>query len=70
MTGRLIIRKIMHTRGADAATTRSRACIIFQIIKWSGVNYSAYTMVATPQHIDQIYFKAFVCFLYLNRYCE
>ncbi len=37
----------------------------------STVNYSAYTSVATPQHIDQmIYFKAFVQFFYLNHYCE
>ncbi len=36
-----------------------------------GVNYSAYTKIATPQHIDRmIYFKGFVQFLYLNRYCE
>ncbi len=43
----------MHTRGGDAVTTRS------------GVNYSTYTTVATPQDIDQmIYFKAFVRFLY------
>ncbi len=48
-----------------------RVCIIFQIIQRTEVNYSAYTMVATPQDIDQmIYFKAFVQFFYLNRYCE
>ncbi len=44
----------MHTQGADVAATQSRVCIIFLIIEWSGVNYSAYTMVITPQHIDQI----------------
>ncbi len=46
----------MHTRGGDAATTRS------------GVNYSAYTTVATPQDIDQmIYFKASVQFFYIYK---
>ncbi len=31
------------------------------------VNYSAYTLVATPQDIDQMtYFKAIVRFLYFN----
>ncbi len=35
------------------------------------VNYSGYTLVATPQDVNQmIYFKAFVRFFYLNRYCE
>ncbi len=34
-----------------------RVCIIFLIIQRTEVNYSAYTMVATPQDIDQmIYF--------------
>ncbi len=60
----------MHTRGGDVATTRKRS-IIFLIIQHPEVNYSAYTTVATPQDIDQmIYFKAFVRFFYLNRYCE
>ncbi len=75
--GRLIIRKIMHTRGGDAVAKRSgvavtpRVCIIFLIIQQTEVNYSAYTTVATPQDIDQmIYFKAFFRFFYLNRYCE
>ncbi len=59
----------MHTRGGDAATTQSE--IIFLIIQRPGVNYSAYTTVTTPQDIYQmIYFKGFVWFLYLNRYCE
>ncbi len=44
---------------------------MFLIIQWTGVNYSAYTSVATPQDIDQmIYFKAFVQFFYFNRYYE
>ncbi len=48
-----------------------RVCIIFLMIQWTEVNYSAYTTVATPQDIDQmIYFKASVRFFYLNRYCE
>ncbi len=48
-----------------------RVCIIVLIIQRPVVNYSAYTTVATPQDIDQIiYFKAFVRFFYLNRYCE
>ncbi len=48
-----------------------RLCIIFLIIQRTEVNYSAYTTVATPQDIDQMmYFKAFVRFFYLNRYCE
>ncbi len=43
----------------------------FLIIQRTEVNYSAYTTVATPQDTDQmIYFKAFVWFFYLNRYCE
>ncbi len=77
MTGRWSIRKIMHTRGGDAVTTRSgvavtpRVCIIFLIIQRTEVNYSAYTTVATPQDIDQmIYFKAFVRFFYLNHYWD
>ncbi len=72
-----IIRKIMHTRGGDAVTTRSGVavtppvCMFFLIIQRTEVNYSAYTTVATPQDIDQmIYFKAFVHFFYLNSYCE
>ncbi len=67
----------MHTRGGDVVTTWSgvavtpQVCIIFLIIQQTEVNYSAYTTVATPQDIDQmIYFKAFVWFFYLNRYCE
>ncbi len=62
----------MHTRGGDSRRgVTPRVCIIFLIIQWPGVNYSAYTTVATPQDIDQtIYFKVFVWFLYLNRYCE
>ncbi len=36
----------MHTRAGDAAM-KPRGCIIFIIIQRSGVNYSAYTMVAT-----------------------
>ncbi len=48
-----------------------RVCIIFIIIQRSGVNYSAYTKVATPQHANQIiYFEGFVQFFHLNRYCE
>ncbi len=44
-----------------------RVCIIFLIIQRLVVDYSAYTLVATPQDIDQmIYFKAFVWFFYLN----
>ncbi len=59
----------MRTRRKVAVTPR--VCIIFLIIQWSGVNYSDYTMVATPQHIDQmIYFRGFVQFLFLNHYCE
>ncbi len=76
MTGRWIIRTTMHTWGGDAVTARSgvadtpRVCIIFLIIQRLGVNYSAYTTVATLQDIDQIiYFKAFVRFFYLNRNC-
>ncbi len=52
--GHLIITKIMHTRGGVAVTTQCgvadtpRMCIIFIIIKWPIVNYSAYTTVATP----------------------
>ncbi len=43
----------------------------FLIIQRTEVNYSAYTTVATPQDTDQmIYFKAFVRFFSLNRYCE
>ncbi len=54
-----ILEKIMHTRGGDAVTTRS------------GVNYSAYTIIATLQDIVQmIYFKVFVWFFYFIRYCE
>ncbi len=50
---------------------RSRREVIFLIIQRFGVNYSAYTTLATPQHIDQIiYFKGFVRFFYLNLYCE
>ncbi len=67
----------MHTLGGDADMTQSgvavtpRACIIFLIIQHNEVNYSAYTTVATPPDINQmIYFKAFVRFFYLNRYCE
>ncbi len=46
----------MRTRREVAVTPR--VCIIFLIIQWSGVNYSDYTTVATPQHIDQmIYFR-------------
>ncbi len=58
----------MQTR--REAAVKPRVCIIFsnQLL---GDNYSAYTTVATPQDIDQmIYFKAFVWFFYLNRYCE
>ncbi len=41
--------------------------IIFLIIKQLGVNYSAYTTVATLQDIDQmIYFKSFVRFFYFK----
>ncbi len=76
MTGHWIIRTTMHTRGGDAFTTRigvavtPRVCIIFLIIQRLGVNYSAYTTVATLQDIDQIiYFKAFIRFFYLNRNC-
>ncbi len=59
----------MHTRGGDAVT--SIISIIFLIIQQLGVNYFSYTTVATPQDIDQIiYFKGFVQFLYLNRFCE
>ncbi len=40
-----------------------RVCIVCLIFQQLGVNYSAYTAVATPQDIDQmIYFKAFVRF--------
>ncbi len=67
----------MHTRGGDALTTQSgvavtpQVSIIILIIQRPRVNYSIYTMVATPQDIDQmIYFKGFVRFLYLYRYCE
>ncbi len=59
----------MRTRSGVAVTPR--VCIIFLIIQWPGVNYSTYTMVVTPQDIDQmIYFKVFVRFLNLKRYCE
>ncbi len=58
-------------REAELYTVTPRVCIIFLIIQRTEVNYSAYTTVATPQDIDQIiYFKAFVRFFYLNRYCE
>ncbi len=61
----------MHTQGVRIVAVTSRVCIIFRIIQQLGVNYSAYTTIATPQDIDQmIYFKAFVRFLYLNHYCE
>ncbi len=67
----------MHTRGGDAVTKRSgvadtpRVCIIFLIIQLLGVNYSAYTTIATLQVINQMmYFKAFVWFFYFNHYCE
>ncbi len=64
--GRWIIRKIM----CGVAVT-PRVCITFLIIQRLGVNYSAYTSVATPQDIGQmIYFEAFVRFFYFNRYCE
>ncbi len=56
----------MRSRRGVAVTPR--VCIIFV---WLAVNYSTYTTIATPQHIDQmIYFKAFVRFFYLNRYCD
>ncbi len=43
---------------------------IFWIIQRLGVNYSAYTSVATHQDIDQmIYLNAFVWFFYLNHLC-
>ncbi len=59
----------MRSRSGVAVTPR--VCIIFIIIQWLGVNYSAYTTVATPQDIDQmIYFKALVRFFYYNRCCE
>ncbi len=65
----------MHTWGGDV--TRSgvavtpQVCIIFLIIQRPVVNYSAYTMVATLQDIDQmIYIKAFIWFFYLNHYRE
>ncbi len=65
----------MHTRPEvvmgsrrEAAVT-PRVCNIFLIIQRLGVNYSAYTTVATPQDIDQmIYFKASVRFFYLNHF--
>ncbi len=63
----------MHTRGGDAILYIYIIYynIIFLIIQRTEVNYYAYTTVATPQDIDQmIYFKAFVRFFYLNRYCE
>ncbi len=44
----------MYIQGGDA-----RVCTIFLIIQRTGVNYSTYTTVDTPQDIDQmIYFKA------------
>ncbi len=52
MMVRLIVWKIMHTRGGDVVTTQSgvaftpRVCIIFLIIQQLGVNYSTYTSVA------------------------
>ncbi len=59
----------MRSRSGVAVTPR--VCIIFLIIQRLGVNYFAYTTVATLQDIDQmIYFKAFVRFFYFNRYCE
>ncbi len=59
----------MRSRLKVAVTPR--VCIIFLIIQWPVVNYSAYTMDATIQDINQIiYFKAFVWFFYLNHYCE
>ncbi len=51
----------MHTQGGDTVTTRSgvaftpQVCIVFLIIQWTEVNYSAYTLVATPQDIDKGY---------------
>ncbi len=82
MTGRWIIREIMHTRGGDAVTTRSvisrtgpPVCIIFLIIQRLRVNNSAYTSVTTAQDIDQMIFQGifyffFFHFFYFNRYCE
>ncbi len=75
MTGHLIIRKIMHTevvmRSRSGVAVTPWVYIIFLIIQRLGVNYSAYTTVATPKDIDQmIYFKALVRFIYFNRYCE
>ncbi len=58
-------------REAELYTVTPRVCIIFLIIQRTEVNYSAYTTVATAQDVDQIiYFKTFVWFFYLNRYCE
>ncbi len=48
-----------------------RVCTIFLIIQQLGVDYSAYTTVATHQDIDQmIYYKAFVRFFKFNHYSE
>ncbi len=72
MTGRWIIREIMHTRGGDAVTTRSgvavtpRVCIIFLIIQRLRVNYSAYTSVTTAQDIDQMIFQGIRPFFLLQ----
>jgi len=63
----------MHTRGGNAVTTQSGVavtplvCIIFLIIQWPEVNYSACTTVTTPQNIVQVmHIKTFVKFLSLK----
>ncbi len=59
----------MCTRGCNVATAQS---IIFLLIQWPGVNYSAYTSVQLP-HLKTLfkimYFKTFARILSLKRLC-
>ncbi len=68
--GSLYFLKIMHIQSVDSHRGHYTSEVhYFLIIKWTGVSYSAYTIVTTPQdNVQEMYSKTFVRF-FLKMVC-